>query len=304
MTKIDANITQQIVEMNVDQLKPHPDQDIYNPPCSAEQDAKFNVSIAEGQRDPIHALPPGNVAGYPDYTILDGHRRWGALKANGIKQAKVLVRGDLLHAEKATVDLLFLGFNENRRHYDCLALANSLKGQLEIQRKRASGSLSCTEKQKLAASLAKTFSMSLRNAQRYVHAAHSPLVVQNAHRNGHLRLTVAARVGQLPKHTQDLIAKRITSAGPKQTESIVAEHMSTHSRGCRQKRFTPIALRLIHNLQRDLADLDGRFEKLHGPTLAPHRSILEAAKQAIDQLLAVADRPGVSIADAFRSSGH
>jgi hypothetical protein len=52
-----------------------------------------------------------------------------------------------------------------------------------------------------------------RNAQRYLNLARAPLEVQSAYSEGKISLTIAGRVCQLPRDTQDSLARELRDGG-------------------------------------------------------------------------------------------
>lgn len=70
------NTTLVIQCIAIAKLAPHPLQAAFYDPCTTAEDAALKKDLAaNGQRDPIVVMPPGNAASLPGFTILDGHRR-------------------------------------------------------------------------------------------------------------------------------------------------------------------------------------------------------------------------------------
>lgn len=78
------------------------------------EDEALQQNLKSGQRDPIHVMPPKNAAGLPPYTILDGHRRKKGMMANGEVRCKGVIRHDLVDADAATMEGIFLDFSDHR----------------------------------------------------------------------------------------------------------------------------------------------------------------------------------------------
>lgn len=275
--------------IDINQLRPYPGNDEVNPACSAEADKLLRQSLAKEQRDPVHVMPPGNKAGLPDFTILDGHRRIAGLKANGATTVNVIIRSDLLAADLETVHEHYLSFNRDRRQLDPLALARNLR---EVYKNR----------RKLAGTLSRLLDTTKRNAYRYAHGAYTPHVIQNMHRRGQLRLEDLARVGMLSSAIQRKLAAEI-AAMVNPDKQLIAQAVRRHlpkRTVTRHKLYTPIALRLIKNLKQNLTSLDGRFDKLYGPDLALHRDFLLEAKAAITAMIQASNRTGKHISDLLK----
>lgn len=197
-------------QIDIDLLQPYPGNDQLYTACSAEADAMLRKSMeTEGQRDPIHVLPPHNSAGHPDYTILDGHRRTELRRGTGAKTVTVIIRHDLAAAGASSVHQVYLSFNRDRRQLDGLSLARNLREQQEATQDLRR--LSWKQKQLLTENLSRLLGTTYRNASRYAHGVHAPDVVQAAHRHGHLGLDDLARVGMQPAEVQEEIAQDISA---------------------------------------------------------------------------------------------
>jgi hypothetical protein len=299
---IGKRIPSTTTEINIKLLRPYPGNEELYGACSAEANAMLRRSLeAEGQRDPIHVLPPNNSAGLDDYTILEGHRRAEELSALGVPRVKVIIRHDLKHADAATVHQTYLSFNRDRRQLDGISLARNLYEQRAAERGMPDVDLPYHEERKVVESLSRLLGTVTRNAWRYVHAVRAPEILQAAHREGRLGLDDLSRAGMLPGEAQEQLAEELSElADPSKATvtHIVRRHLETESPR-RGKRYTPIALRLIRNLRRDLSDLDGKFDRIYGPDLAPHREFLATAQIAIEELIVASKRPGSSIEEAF-----
>jgi len=286
----------QRILMELTKLVPHPLQQAYNPSCSPAEDAQLESDLKTGQREPIHVMPAGNRAGLPTNTILDGHRRADALRRLGRTQAIVVIRHDLRDADASAVEEIFLRFNQNRRQLDPLAITKNLKRQMELAPRHG---LDHDDLQQLAKKISDIIGgMSLRNAQRYIHAADAVPEIQAAFRRGDITLTLTAQIGSLNDDVQqDIVAAINGITGRAEIRTIVLTRVRKCS-ASRQERptwYTPKAVRLARHLQEDLAELAGRYDKIHGPTLAPYLPVLLAAQEALPKLIRAAKRPGSSL---------
>jgi ParB-like chromosome segregation protein Spo0J len=283
----------------LNKLRPHPLQETFNQSCSEQEDAALAADLAErGQRDAIHCMPAGNTAGLAPYTMLDGHRRRTALLANGAKTGKVIIRRDLTHADAAEVEKVFLMFNGNRRHYDWLSVACSLIRQREIDQRRERGKIGGREFKKVVEALAAAMrAKDERNPRRYAHVALAPIEIQNAFRAGHLTLGDAARVGGMDAETQATMAQSIAKKTDRVAIRAIVKKYFHPRLTLRPKYVTPIAIRAIMNMRRELERIGGRFDKLHGPTLKEHEAALTEIKRGVEEPLTAAQRPGADILD-------
>jgi hypothetical protein len=276
----------------------YPRNDEINPPCTDEADKQLRESLQqEGQRDPLHVVPLKNGR----FLLLDGHRRLREMLAFGLTPVKVIIRWDLADAGDDAIHLAYLNFNIHRRQLDPLALANNLRERIEAKKRKLGTQGSAGDRSALADAMTKLLGGNRRNAFRYVHGSFAPAVVQSAHRKGVLGLDDLARLGMKPPELQQQVADEIAALGSvskTKVTQIVRQHIGKQP-SSRIKRFTPIAVRMVRHLDKDLADLGGRFDQIYGPELAPYRGRLESARKAIDKLIRASKRRGSSIASAM-----
>jgi hypothetical protein len=168
------------------------------------------------------------------------------------------------------------------------------KRLFEIEKKRERGGLVYSSDRLEARDRAGAkLNQSGRNLQRYLNILDSPIEVQRAFREDHLTLVLASRVATLDKSDQDTLAKQISAANdPSQIKKIVIDFLAANrpTKAKDRIRYTPKALKLIKNLERDMAELDGNFDRLHGPTLAPHLKTLETAQSTVKALIQLAKK--------------
>jgi ParB-like chromosome segregation protein Spo0J len=277
-------------------LVAHPLQDVYNPPCSHRENAMLDDDLRAGQREPIHVMPPGNHAGLPAYTILDGHRRAESLRRLGKTNATIVIRWDLLETDSSMLEGIFLRFNVNRRQLDPLSVAINIKRQTELGN---GGPLNSAQLQALDQTLKGILGGCIRNIQRYLHAADAPLEIQTALRRGDITLTMASRVGGLDPDIQQQIASAIEGITDRsQIRQINCEYIAKY--GARSPaplkgRQTPKAVKLIKELESRLSDL--QINRIHGPGLAPHLPALQKIQAGVQKLIAAAKRPSASISE-------
>jgi ParB-like chromosome segregation protein Spo0J len=180
------------------QLKPSPIQAEIVLPTSAEEDAEFRDDIGKGQRDAIVVMPPRNKAGWPAYSILDGHRRMKALLDLGRTSAPVIIRHDLADADADTVKGEFCRINPARRQMHPVELARYLRGQFEAEKRHRGGRLYASDELELRERFGRRMGLSGRNAQRYLNIATAPIEIGMAVKNRTLKLVEADRIARLP----------------------------------------------------------------------------------------------------------
>lgn len=284
--------------MELAKLLPHPDQDAFNPSCSAAEDAQLDADLsANGQRDPIHVMPPGNRAELPENTVLDGHRRSAGLGRLGRTSAVVLVRWDLLDADEATVEAAFLRFNSNRRQLDPLSVAKNMKRQKELE---VGGRLRQCDLQQLDRTISDICGgMSLRNAQRYLHAADAPPEILAAFRRGDITLTYAAQVGGMnPDVQQELVQAIDGITEKKKVRQTVGKFIRKYGVRPRAPLFTGHSAKLMDIVEKFADRLDERNGRdLHGPTVAKHLPAMHRIQKHLARLMQDTKRPGCDSSD-------
>ena len=278
-------------------LVPYPAQDYFytNTTTPVEDDA-FQRALKSGQRDPIHVMPPKNAANLPAYTILDGRRRATALEANGEKEANVVVRHDLVGAERDTIEAVFLEFNCDRRQLHPLDKARIALRRFEIEKRRPRGGLRPIDEQEARDRVGKAIGMSGRNLQRYFRLLLTPREVQDAVRDGKLALVVGERVSWLSKDKQAEIAERIR-AGEK-AKDVVAGYLKPRS--ARHKHATAAFNRFVNHLKAALADMEDRPDEVYRLTLKENTPLLQRGRQLLTKLMAEGRKKPSSIANLFK----
>ena len=127
-----------------------------------------------GLRQPVEILP-GNAAGLPPDTVMDGCQRLAALKLNGETEVRVLVRYDLAEADRDTIQLDFYGPNKDRRQLDKLGKARVALDRYELETTRRGGKLVAVNKEKALDLLGKEVDMSGKTLQRHWSVLPTPI---------------------------------------------------------------------------------------------------------------------------------
>ena len=141
-----------------------------------------------GRYDPLHIMPPHNKAGLPANTLLDGHRRARLLQDLGIDTAEVIVRHDLVNAERAVVDMAFYDFALGRRNSQPLDLARMVMDRYEIEKNRPRQRFGWRDYEETRDHIGKVLRMSGHNFGRYYNVLLGPREVQDAFRDKRLKL--------------------------------------------------------------------------------------------------------------------
>jgi hypothetical protein len=264
-------------------LKPHPAQrDYYGHTTTPTEDDALRRDLQEnGQRDPIHVMPPKNKAGLPAYTVLDGRRRAAGLEAIGKKEADVVVRHDLTDADAATVEAVFLGFNVGRRQLHPLDKARVVLRLYELEKGRSQGRLYRGEVGEARDRVGAAIGMSGRNLQRYFRVLLTPLEVQLAVRDGRLPLVMGERVECFEKIKQADVAARIRAG--EDPKKVVGELYATNGR---RRRVQHGVDDLVNSMERALGNVGGRVDEIRRHNLTERKlNILEQGKRLIEEVI-------------------
>jgi ParB-like chromosome segregation protein Spo0J len=235
---------------------------------------------SHGLKHYIEVLPV-NRAGLPPDTILAGHQRVRALQINCEKEAEVLVRYDLACADLATVEREFLEDNYLRRQLDPIAKARVALRLIEIERNLKAGQALANEAGEIRDRIGRVIGMSGRNLARYWSLLKAPLEVQNAFREGRLRLILAARVSQLDIKVMEQVASRIRQGGD--PNKVVAEFVTAPPRG--PLGSSKALATFVGHIQKETAELHARFNEIVPSDVAAHQDALRRTQQFIRKLL-------------------
>jgi hypothetical protein len=276
-------------KMPIDQLVAHPSQCHYFSRCSSEEDAALKADIEKyGQREAVQVAPPGNAAGLPAYTILDGHRRVQALRDLGKTEVSVIVRDDLVGHDEDAMETIFISFNLNRRQMSKLAQAFAAKKLLEIEHTK-SGTYGSRAKQQIRERIGKLLGMSGRHLARMMHILRTPVQVQRAWDAGHVRLITAEKVADLSREKKRELAAALRDAGLEKAQEVIERFVgkpeTTH------KNPTAAFHAYCKSMDHHLLDLNGRIGDVNEYEIGRHRATLVAASKAINKMLARAKRP-------------
>jgi hypothetical protein len=278
---------QKNTRMKLADLKPHPLQQTFYSACTADDDKALADDLRQrGQLSPIIIMPAKNAAGLPPGTIMDGCRRARLMQANRVTKANVLFRHDLKDADATTVEAEFLKYNFTRRQLHPLDKARVAQRLFVLERKRKSiKSLSWTEVAEMRDRVGKVFGMSGRNLDRYLRVLETPMSVQNAVRDGRLKLVLGAKIASLPSEQQHAIATRIGELNDaKAIATILGEYVQVPD-GRRHQKTADAVASFVRRLADGIEDLEDRASAV-GPRLAArHRPMLQRGIDLISQLL-------------------
>jgi|GEM_PF-2243641 len=149
---------------------------------------------AQGVRDPIDVLPPGNAAGLPENTVLDGHRRRDVAIQLGLDLVPVRIRHDLMDASVEEVTQAFLNYNFVRRQLDPVDQAKVLLNIYNTRRYMPLRFSDLRGINELARHLAALLGKDQKTGGRYIRVAMLPEAIHQAVKLGFLRLTVATKI--------------------------------------------------------------------------------------------------------------
>jgi hypothetical protein len=283
--------TQNTTSMRLVNLKPHPLQSTFYGDCSETDDVTLAADLRQrGQQSPIIVMPTGNAASLPPGTILDGHRRARLMRANGETHAIVVVRDDLKDASTSAVEAEFLKYNFTRRQLHPIDKARVAQRLYLLERnKKPLNALGPKENLGMRDRVGKILNMSGRNLDRYLRVLETPIPIQNAVRDGRLKLVLGAKIGILPKYEQQRIADAIKGViDPNRLTEIVGRHIGVPDNRRHQKP-NDAANSFATALERGLEDMRDRIDKI-GTTVVRRRiDTFRQARDVISTLIAKVD---------------
>lgn len=264
--------------ISLKQLRPYPRQAEFFGPCTKAQDADLDAVVASGHVEPIEVAPSTGLA----FTILDGHRRVEAHRRAGKSEIMAIVRHDLEHATKDELDMVFLGFNQTRRHLDNIALAHIFVNACDAEVRRKSGRSRGAYAVEVIDKITAKLGMSRKNASRYYKLARTPLVIQNAVRRGDLKLVEGARLAELGEERLAEIAKAL-----EQDDVSGARELAGLASRSRPVRAPQDVLRALASMLKEVRAKSGAWPagELHA-----HRDALDAGVELLSSLVRRADR--------------
>ena len=220
--------TPKVVDLRLAEVSPYPHQSrIYGDLAEPQLKSLTDSMAVGGQREPIHVLPPGNAAGLPDHTVIDGHQRRAAAESLDWPTVRAVVRWDLTDASAEDIHRLFLRTNFERRQLNpmqqALVIVAIHESVTDRRRKYFSGDDWCMVRDQIAEYL----DLSQRNAMRYVRVLNTPEAIQIAVRDGRLTcLSLAEKVEKLPADQQEELAAKIEQIdNPRAAKRLVEQYV-------------------------------------------------------------------------------
>ncbi len=206
-------------------LRPHPlQQQIYDR-CSDAEDKALAASIkTHGLEHPIEVMPPGNLAGLPANTVIDGHRRWQALKSLGWTEANVVVRSDLRDLTRAEADAAFVRANRERRQLDTVQVVRAAIHEYCCLH-HGGQALHYSELQAAREEIGALIGRSGRTASRYFRLMDGLVPIQRLVTAKNLRLIDGEKIANLPRQIQQAIVNEL---GENPAKSRVREILRRH----------------------------------------------------------------------------
>jgi ParB/RepB/Spo0J family partition protein len=263
------------IEWPLDQLREHPAQQLNFGDLPEAQFEDLVESLQKhGQRHAIEILPDG-------HTIVTGHQRVRAARRLGWTKIRAIIRNDLAEAGTAAVEQHLIEDNLDRRHLSRLALARCYRRLKELERNRSPGTLQANEHAELRDRVGRKLNVSGRNLDRYLRVLDTPRAVQEAFERNDLSLVLAGKVAGLSRSAQEEIAERIGNG--ESAKAVVADYVDP-SNGRHLKPGDACAA-FASALERGVADLDGRVDRVSRSDVAKHRPILGRGHKMIAQLL-------------------
>lgn len=278
-------------------LKPHPRQSKFFDNLSEAGLVDLAKSIQRnGVEQAIHILPK-NRAGLKPGTILRGHQRVRALRKNGVERHEVTVRYDLAEATAEEIERFFLEENVNRRQLDPLAKIRAAIRLFEIEQDTTLSRLLSGGIEEVRNAIGELAKMSPRNAHRYINVIRAPKEVQDAFRDGKLRLIQAASVAGLSERHQNEIAERIRAR--EDPKKVIADVVPAP---VPRAKSTTAAIRSgMQHLEMFLKEIEGRADKIRGSAWLSALPVLRRARKVLKQI--VIQLKSAATADVARQKG-
>ena len=281
-------------------LKEYPLQSQTYAPTSDDEDERLKAVLHTGCYDPLHIMPLHNKAGLPSNTLLDGHRRARLLQDLGMDTAEVVVRHDLANAERAAVNMAFYDFALGRRNSHPLDLARMVMARYEIEKNRPRKRFWARDYAETRDRIGKVLRMCGRNFDRYYKVLLCPREIQDAvrevDRRKRLNLVSAARVAGLKSEQQQEIAARIRAG--ENPKTVVATYLTATN--SRHQRATHGFNRFLKDLQRALADIEGRPDAIYRGAINKATPVLLRGRKLITRLIAEGKKPFSDLGALFQ----
>jgi len=282
------------VDLDLELLRPHPEQDnLFAPPSPQEIQRLAKDIERNGLRQPIEVLSDG--------TIIRGHSRVLAAKHAGLTTLLAIVRNDLDDASEAEVLKALAEDNLNRRHLGPLEIAKSYAviagaGVESADGKSLSRAMSAVQQQ-----IATQFGISKKTLQRYVKILDTPLDVQHAVAKDYISMDLALAIYKQPRKQQLRIAAAIKSVVDRQEslrdrlpfelKNAVTDLLGdTHKQ---RQAYTPVAklVKALRSALEAFGDNDSpneahkRWSTEQRPTLVKGQQMLSKLVKEIDELI-------------------
>jgi ParB-like chromosome segregation protein Spo0J len=283
-----ARTTNGSVRWRVSKLKAHPKQAIWFADVSDDElEALVQDMREHGQREPIQILPSG--------VLLAGHQRARAARRLRWRFLDAVIRDDLAEAGEKAQEAFLISSNLTRRHLTALGKARCLRRLLALEAEGRTNTSDWKNKEILKARIGKRLNISLRSVNRYLLALEAPAAVQAAFDRNEATLIAVGKVALLPRSTQREIVRRIEEGEPAKT--VIVEHVGKSN--SRHRKLGDAVESFTRALERAIADLDGRLEKVGPAHVSEHLSTLMQARTVIKTLIHKAKQKSPTVAEAF-----
>ena len=276
-----------LVEVDLSDLNPHPQQDLLFAPPAPEEITRLADDIERnGLRQAIEVLPDG--------TIIRGHSRVLAAKQAGLTTIQAIIREDLEEAGEAAVLRALAEDNLNRRHLSPLEIAKSFAVIQTSSLKDANGDNLARAMSRLQKQIAQQFGISKKTLQRYIRVLDTPLTVQHAVTKGYLSMDIALQIQSLPPKRQTKIGAAIETLVNAQTtrddslpKKVKAEVLRAMGEAHTQRQSASPLAKLIKALQ-NAQEAFGSDETIKGSQnrrWSVQRASLVAGQQLLTKLI-------------------
>ena len=285
------NETNQPVDLELNLLHPHPEQDnLFAPPSPQEIQRLADDISRNGLRQPIEVLSDG--------TIVRGHSRVLAAKRAGLKSLLAIVRDDLDDAGESAVLKALAEDNLNRRHLGPLEIAKSYAVIAGAEVNSADDRSLSRAMSALQQQIAAQFSISKKTLQRYVKVLETPLEVQHAVAKDYISMDLALAIHKQSRKQQQRIAaaikwfmeqqEQLRDRLPFELKNAVTDLLGeTHKQ---RQAYTPVAklVKALKNALEAFGD-DESPKEAHRRWLTEQRPTLVKGQQMLTKLVTEID---------------
>jgi hypothetical protein len=265
--------TRTVALCRADDFTPHPELIALLGEPADDEVCRISQALQAGRRpDLLVEITPQNqvIFGYP--AVL------ASLRA-GLHEIEVIVHDNLQGQHDAVVSMAVIDAALEHGGLDKLGVTRCLRRAHQLRSAIPYETVREYQKGDLLDQVTTRLSVSKRNGQRYLRLLDAPQEVQQAYADKKLSLTVAERAAGLSLDKKAELAAAIQ--GGEEPQKAVARFVKTPTG--RHKQAYGAWLAFVKDLQRGLADMDGRFCQVRA--LSPEEAAL--VDRAIAELQAL-----------------